>query len=93
MSDSINEEVVSEEEITVEETVEPSENQTSALVEGVMHEQNIKNVSNKQAVMKILVQVGLYAFLGIMAFIILFPFYLKAYHFCYKFIYILKSVL
>ncbi|MBE7077103.1 MAG: carbohydrate ABC transporter permease [Clostridiales bacterium] len=75
MSDSINEEVVSEEEITVEETVEPSENQTSALVEGVMHEQNIKNVSNKQAVMKILVQVGLYAFLGIMAFIILFPFY------------------
>ena len=61
MSDSINEEMISEEtsneveETVVEETAEPS-HAPSALVEGVMHEQNIKNVSNKQAVTKVLVQ-------------------------------------
>lgn len=41
----------------------------------VMAERDITKVSSQQKVMKILVQIGLYLFLGIMAFIILFPFY------------------
>ena len=40
-----------------------------------MTEKDITKVSSKQKVTKILVQVGLYLFLGIMAFIVLFPFY------------------
>jgi len=51
------------------------EKESSALVAGVMHEKDMQNVSSKQKVMKILVQVGLYLFLGIMAFIVVFPFY------------------
>ena len=47
----------------------------SALVEGVMQEKNIQKVSNKQRIVKICVQVALYAFLGFMALIVLFPFY------------------
>ena len=41
----------------------------------VMAERDITEVSSQQKVMKVLVQIGLYLFLGIMAFIILFPFY------------------
>ncbi len=41
----------------------------------VMHERNIQQVTSKQRVGKVLVQVGLYLFLGIMALIVLFPFY------------------
>ena len=41
----------------------------------VMAERDITKVSSQQKVMKVLVQIGLYLFLGIMAFIILFPFY------------------
>ena len=41
----------------------------------VMTEKDITKVSSKQKATKILVQVGLYFFLGIMAFIVLFPFY------------------
>ncbi|MBR2442193.1 MAG: hypothetical protein IKB20_03930, partial [Clostridia bacterium] len=78
MNDIVNE-TVNEEEVLVEtetqaESTENAEN-AGALVAGVMHEQDIQKVSNKQKVMKILVQVGLYLFLGIMAFIIVFPFY------------------
>ena len=40
-----------------------------------MKEKDINNVSKKQTVMKIIVQVALYAFLVIMAVIVLFPFY------------------
>ena len=47
---------------------------TNNLVQGVMHEKNMKTVAQKQSVGKIFVQIGLYAFLGIMAFIIVFPF-------------------
>ena len=74
---------------TVESTETPAENTESAeisastdpitsgtsLKEGVMHERDIKKVTQKQKVGKILVQVGLYAFLGIMALVVLFPFY------------------
>lgn len=41
----------------------------------VMAEQDINKVSTKQKVTKIFVQIGLYLFLGIIAFIVLFPFY------------------
>ena len=47
----------------------------SALVAGVMTEKNIQQVTAQQRIMKILVQVGLYLFLGIMAIIVVFPFY------------------
>ena len=68
-------EVSTEDEIIEnEETVAPSE-QTDVLVQGVMHERDMKKVSAKQRVVKILVQVGLYTFLGFMALVVLFPFY------------------
>ncbi len=41
----------------------------------VMKKKDIKQVSKKQLVVKILVQIALYAFLTIMALIVLFPFY------------------
>lgn len=40
-----------------------------------MHQQDLHKVSDKQRVVKILVQIALYAFLIIMAIIVLFPFY------------------
>ncbi len=52
----------------------PVENK-STLAQGVMHERNIKEVSRKQLVGKIFVQIALYAFLGFMALVVLFPFY------------------
>lgn len=49
--------------------------ETDVLTSGVMHERNIQQVSTKQKVVKVLVNIGLYAFLGFMAFVVLFPFY------------------
>ena len=46
-----------------------------ALIDNVMHDRDIKKVADKQAVTKILVQIGLYAFLVFMALIVIFPFY------------------
>lgn len=43
--------------------------------EKVMKSQDISAVTKKQSVVKVLVQVALYVFLGIMAIIVLFPFY------------------
>ena len=43
--------------------------------EKVMHEKDMKKVSSAQRVGKVLVNVALYAFLGVMALIVLFPFY------------------
>ena len=40
-----------------------------------MKERDMKQVTSKQKIVKILVQVGLYLFLGIMALIVVFPFY------------------
>ena len=72
------------------ETLEENENLTPAgqenyateavsnneiLAQAVMREKDMQQVSTKQRVMKILVQVGLYLFLGIMAVIVVFPFY------------------
>ena len=63
-------------EVIPEENNLPTEktNETS-LKDSVMTEKDMKQVSSKQKTGKILVQVGLYAFLGIMALIVLFPFY------------------
>ncbi len=48
-------------------------NSTSALK--VMEERDINKVSSSQKVAKVFGQIGVYAFLGIMALIVLFPFY------------------
>ena len=58
-------------ELNTNENVNTSEN---SLVKGVMHEQDINQVTKKQLVGKIFAQIGLYLFLGIMAFIVVFPF-------------------
>ncbi len=67
------------EDISITESIseEPiDENSTqSELSTSVMHEKNMQQVSKKQKVTKVLVQVALYAFLGFMALIVLFPFY------------------
>lgn len=44
------------------------------LTQGVMHERNIKQESKKQSVFKILGKIGVYVFLSVMAFIVIFPF-------------------
>ena len=59
---------------TVIEALEEVSTETD-LTAAVMHEKDMQQVSKKQKVTKILVQVGLYAFLGFMALIVLFPFY------------------
>ena len=41
----------------------------------VMKEQNLQNVSVQQRIIRILVKTGVYLFLGVMALIVLFPFY------------------
>jgi len=81
MNEFENEKKLPEEEAAMKEEVKeevkeeiPAET-PDVLVEGVMKEKNLNTVTKRQKVMKIAVQVGLYAFLGIMAFIVLFPFY------------------
>ena len=58
-----------------EEAQETAEEKANTLVDGVMTEKDMDQVARKQKIVKILVQVGLYTFLGFMAFVILFPFY------------------
>ena len=41
----------------------------------VMHEKNLQTVSAQQRVIRALVKVGVYFFLGVMALIVIFPFY------------------
>ena len=60
-----------ETEVVEETTTEGGD----VLTKGVMNEMNMQKVTTKQRVMKILVQIGLYLFLGIMALIVVFPFY------------------
>ena len=66
MTDNIND--INEKEVTpVEATVaEPSK---------VMKKKDVQAISKKQIAMKVLVQIALYAFLTVMALIVLFPFY------------------
>ena len=76
MEEFSNENVEINETLPEKESQPASEgNSITALVGGVMKEQDIKKVSAKQRAVKITVQVGLYLFLGIMALIVLFPFY------------------
>ncbi len=70
-----NKNPVNPEETTHTEVSAEATSPNDALTSGVMQERDIKQVSKKQAVVKVLVQIGLYAFLGIMALIVLFPFY------------------
>jgi multiple sugar transport system permease protein len=58
-----------------EEAVEETQEEQDVLVNGVMSEKDIDEVSRKQKVTSVLVQVGLYTFLGIMALVVVFPFY------------------
>ena len=53
----------------------PEQNKIDALVEGVMTEKDIKKVATRQRAIKIAVQIALYTFLGVMALIVVFPFY------------------
>ena len=70
-----NKNPVNLEETTQTEVSTEATSTADALTSGVMQERDIKQVSKKQAVTKVLVQIGLYTFLGIMALIVLFPFY------------------
>lgn len=61
---------------TIEETTPTvSEPEASSLAAAVMHERDMQKVTAKQRFVKVLVQIGLYLFLGIMALIVVFPFY------------------
>ena len=66
---------------TLDTTENLTANSTNSIVDAeklkdaVMQEKNMQQVSTKQKLMKVLVQIGLYAFLGIMAIIVIFPFY------------------
>jgi multiple sugar transport system permease protein len=64
---------LSPEEVVENTEQAPATENTAKTV--VMHERNIQQVTSKQRVGKVLVQVGLYLFLGIMALIVLFPLY------------------
>jgi multiple sugar transport system permease protein len=64
---------LSPEEVVENTEQAPATENTAKTV--VMHERNIQQVTSKQRAGKVLVQVGLYLFLGIMALIVLFPFY------------------
>ena len=77
MKNILNEEEISVDnnETTVDLPEENAEKAPDVLVKGVMHEKDMKQVSNAQKVTKVCVQSGLYIFLGIMALIVLFPFY------------------
>lgn len=60
------------------ENVTPSTDAVSVnsdLASAVMHEKDMQKVFGRQRVGKVFVQIGLYLFLGIMAIIVIFPFY------------------
>ena len=77
MEELKNENIEETESLTpAEETIETVEaTETSVLAQSVMQEKDMQKVTSQQRVMKILVQIGLYLFLGIMAIIVVFPFY------------------
>ena len=76
MTDNIND--INENEVAPEQPTEETP------VKG-MKDKDVTTVSKKQTVMKVFVQIGLYAFLVLMALIVLFPFY-------WMLIYSVKSV-
>ncbi len=62
---------------TEDPVLQSAEETTSenSLTKTVMHEKDLQKVSDKQKLVRILIQVGLYTFLGLMALAMLFPFY------------------
>ena len=79
MEELKNETFEENENLPLEEMVEETEaeetQESDVLVKSVRQEQDMQQVTAKQRAMKILVQVALYAFLGVMALIVIFPFY------------------
>ena len=73
MNEFKNENLQENEVLTDESSV--TSNQNDVLTKAVMHERDMQQVTAKQRIVKILVQFGLYLFLGIMALIVVFPFY------------------
>ena len=75
MTDNMND--INENEVTPEEVSTEVNNVSGDTVNAakVMKKKDIGEVTKRQTAMKIAVQVGLYIFLGIMAIIVLFPFY------------------
>lgn len=71
MTDNMTENAI--EQVTSEPTATQPDDIATA--DKVMKKKDIDAVSKKQRVVKILVQIGLYAFLGFMALVVLFPFY------------------
>ncbi len=65
---------VSVETTSEESTTTSSPSALKKLSKGVMHERNVDTTTKKQAVGKVFVQIGLYTFLTVMAFIVIFPF-------------------
>lgn len=57
------------------QTTPETSSESDILAQAIMHEKNMQSVSTKQRITKILVQAGLYLFLGFMALVVLFPFY------------------
>ena len=74
MNEFENKNVSENNETATEPVVATQNNDIQSLSSGVMHEKNINTVTKKQAVGKVLSQIGLYLFLTIMAFIVIFPF-------------------
>ncbi len=72
MTENMTENV--KEQAVVSEQAAPQDNDI-ATADKVMKKRDIDAVSKKQLVVKIFVQIGLYIFLGIMALVVLFPFY------------------
>ncbi len=73
---AVQQETLQEEAVQAAPVRQESENKAELdSAENLMKEKDIKTVSRKQTAMKVLVQIGLYVFLGIMALIVLFPFY------------------
>ena len=66
-----NESLTPEAEVVEETAIEGGD----VLTNGVMNEKDMQKVTSQQRIMKISVQIGLYLFLGIMALIVVFPFY------------------
>ena len=66
-----NESLTPEAEVVEETAIEGGD----VLTNGVMNEKDMQKVTSQQRIMKILVQIGLYLFLGFMALIVVFPFY------------------
>lgn len=74
MDEIKNEENIETVNSKVSAPVEAQSNTGDALTQGVMHERDIKKETKKQDILKILGKIGVYTFLTVMAFIVIFPF-------------------